>query len=103
MHFLQDVHGDTNLLRAVNTDLAVDDLVAAARALGILSKLIATPLWTVLEDWSVSSPDMSKKYTYLVTWANDASPHLDGSGRPFEGVSMDMTDTVLNCPCNCHH
>ena len=101
MHFLQDVHGETNLLlRAVNADLAVDDLVAAARALGIFSKLVVTPLWTVLEDRSVSILDMSKRYTYLyerfITWASDASPLLDGSGRGFEGVSVDMTDTVLN-------
>eukprot|EP00117_Sycon_ciliatum_P042750 scpid79032/ scgid31058/ len=44
--FLSDVHGDTNrLLKAVQADLSVPELVAACRALDLICKLVISPLW----------------------------------------------------------
>lgn len=65
LHFLQDVHGESNLLKAVKADLVVPDLVAWARALGFLCKLPIAPLWRVQEDKHTSIFDMSNHYTSL--------------------------------------
>ena len=65
LHFLQDVHGESNLLKAVKADLVVPDLVAWARALGLLCKLLIAPLWRVQEDKHTSIFDMSNHYTSL--------------------------------------
>ena len=66
LFFLLEVQGETNLLlRAVSADLSVPELVAGARALALLCKLVITPLWRVLEDRFVSILDMSSVYTSL--------------------------------------
>eukprot|EP00117_Sycon_ciliatum_P047349 scpid58269/ scgid33823/ len=99
LHFLRDIHGDTNLLlKAVKADLSVDELCAGARALGLLSKLVITPLWKALEDATLSIFDMSTRYTELyrkfVEWSEDASPLLDGTARPFAGATPNLLDVV---------
>ena len=45
LHFLQNVHGETNLLlKVVSADLSVSELVAGAMALGLICKLLVTPI-----------------------------------------------------------
>ena len=100
--FLKDVHGETNLLlKSVSADLAVPELIAEARALGLFCKLLIAPLWRVLEDRQVTIFDMSTIYTSirdkLTEWAADATDLLDGSGRPFEAVMVPTLDPILNC------
>ena len=99
--FLVDIHGESNqLLRAVKADLDVPELVAGCRALGLICKLVVSPLWAALEDKSLSVFDMSAIYSELVQkmegWAMDATAVLEGSARPFKAASVDMTDTVLS-------
>ena len=101
LHFLSNVHGETNLLlKAVRADLSVPDLVAGARALGLLCKLATAPLWRVLEDRSQTIFDMSVHYTELhgklVEWATDASPLLEGSAKPFTAAVVPLSDPYLS-------
>ena len=101
LHFLQDVHEETNLLlKAVKADLVVDALIAAARALGLLSKFVITPLWAVLEKRDISIFDMSSNYSELQesfrSWSTDTSPLLDGSAHPFASATVDLRDAVTS-------
>ncbi|XP_065191546.1 uncharacterized protein LOC135822664 [Sycon ciliatum] len=93
LHFLVDVSvRDNQLLRAVKEDLGETELIAGARALGILSKLVINPLWCLLEDPDVSVLEVGKYYTALSSkfddWAKDASDLLDGSARPFPDAKV---------------
>lgn len=84
----------------MKADLSVPELVAGARALGLPSKLVVTPLWKALEDPDVSVFDMSYNYTELrqkfLEWAEDASRSLEGTVRPLSLVLLDLTETVTN-------
>ena len=65
------MHGKTNLLlKAVRGDLAVPDLVAGARTLGLLCKLVMAPLWRVLEGKPQTILDMSVHYSesHAILW-----------------------------------
>ena len=48
------------LLKSVLHDISEDFLVAEVRALGIMSKLIMTPMWNVLERKDVDMAQMNK-------------------------------------------
>ena len=102
LDFLKDVHGETNLLlKAVSADLGVPELVAGARALGLICKLVIAPLWRVLEDRRISILDMSSVYSAmhqkLTEWATDGSSLLDGSARPFPTAQVSVLDPVFSC------
>ena len=101
LHFLQNVQGETNLLlKSVQADLLVDGLIAGARAPGLFSKFVITPLWKVLENRSVSVLQMSQLYTKVhepfVQWAQDASSLLEGTARLFPAAVISMTDSIAN-------
>ena len=100
LHFLADVSvRDNQLLRAVKADLSVTELVAGARALGLLAKLVVGPLWCLLEDPTVSILDVSKFYTQLnekfAEWAKDATDLLDGTARPFVDAKVSVLCDVF--------
>ena len=99
--FLVDVHGETNcLLKAIKADLAVPELVAGCRALGLVCKLVISPLWIALEDKKKTIFDMSSIYSELVhrmaLWSTDATPVMDGSAQAFSDAIVDRLDPVLN-------
>ncbi|XP_035205615.1 uncharacterized protein LOC118180659 [Stegodyphus dumicola] len=62
---------------------------AFARALGLLGKLVAVPLWTVLEDDDV---EIGSRYRTLLNnvenWAKDSSKFMKGQERLFEDVPV---------------
>ena len=72
-----DGHGAENrLLKSVQFDLKVNEYLAGIKALGLISKLITCPLWSVLEDKGVSIVDMNERYLDLVTFLEDASQNV---------------------------
>ena len=78
--FLTHVWGTPNkLLIAVLADVLEISIVAGARALGIVSKMVTTPLWKLLES-NVHIEDMPHYYLMLRSkcekWAQDSSPLL---------------------------
>jgi hypothetical protein len=62
---------------------------AFARAIGLIGKLVAVPLWTVLEDDNVQVG--SRYNTFLKNienWAKDSSKFMKGQDRLFEDVPV---------------
>ena len=57
------------LLKAFLEDLKTPEFVA----LGLISCLIATPLWRVIEDKAINTVDMNLKYSQLVSFLLEAS------------------------------
>ena len=53
------------LLKAVLEDLKTPKFVAGFKALGLISCLITTPLWSMIEDKTINIVDMNGKYTEL--------------------------------------
>ena len=88
IQFLNGREGNNRLLQAVLHDLKVPELVAGCKALGLISKFVSTPLWTLIEDKSIHILDMSEKYQQLVTALNHAALHvtdfMEGNILPFE-------------------
>jgi hypothetical protein len=64
-------------------DLKIQVFIAGCKALGLICKLITTPLWNLIERKDIHIMDMNKHYLELTTFLNDASQDLDGfiSGR----------------------
>jgi len=71
--FLKKFGAGNKLLQSVLFDLKTPEFVAGVKALGLISKLVTCPLWTVLEDKDVSITDMNVKYLQLVTFLDDSS------------------------------
>ena len=90
--FFKQVKEGSNLLKAVYHDLQVVSFLAGCRALGLIYKLITTPLWKILEDPSVHVLDMSRHYQTLKecfsSWAEDASGFLKGEEIAFPHVEI---------------
>lgn len=74
--FLEKFGAGNKLLQSVLFDLKTPEFVAGVKALGLLSKLVTCPLWTVLEDKEVSITDMNLKYHQLVTFLEDSSKDI---------------------------
>ena len=83
MSFFRSVWQTSNqLLRAVFHDICVPEYVAGCRALGIINKVVTSPLWRVLEAADISFLEMNGYYQTLVAsmhkWSQDASILLHG-------------------------
>ena len=46
---MNEVKGENLLMKAVNADLNEDHYIGGVRALGLINKVVTTPLWKVLE------------------------------------------------------
>lgn len=75
--FLEGYGAANRLLKSVQFDLKVNEYLAGVKALGLISKFITCPLWSVLEDKSISIVDMNKKYLDLVTFLEDAAINVE--------------------------
>ena len=73
LEFLQD-DGSNPWVRH---DLQIPFYIAGTKALGLISKLITTPLWDLIEDKSVHILDMNTKYLELQTYLIDAAKNID--------------------------
>ena len=73
------------------------ELIAGCKALGLISKFISTPLWTMTEDKSIHVLDMSARYQSLVNCLHEASENprdfMEGKLLPFGD------DTPVNDDC----
>ena len=69
-------------------DLKVPFFMAECKALGVICKLITTPLWNLIEDPSINIIDMNHRYLQLVSFLKDISEDnvgdfLEGKLDPF--------------------
>ena len=96
--FFQTQDTTNRLLRSVEADLCVPELIAGCKALGLIDKLVTGPLWRTLEDNSISILKMSDKYAEMerkfTAWSVDSSMLLTGDESLF-GDSLVHRDEVL--------
>ncbi|WAR31189.1 hypothetical protein MAR_033731, partial [Mya arenaria] len=78
IEFLETYGAENRLLKAVLFDLKVPEYIAGVKALGLVSKFITGPLWSILEDKSVTIVDMNEKYHQLVIYLDSAVRDIDG-------------------------
>ena len=87
------------LMKAVNADLNVEQYVAGARALGVVDKVLTTPLWRVIEKTGHVS-GLNERYERLCEclerWAKDASGVLRGEEVLFEDVDVRKDDVYAS-------
>ncbi|KAJ8050932.1 hypothetical protein HOLleu_04315 [Holothuria leucospilota] len=85
--FFDSVKDDNKLMKVVFADLKVKAFKAGVRALGLVNKVITSPLWRVLNGVKENGErlhilDMNEKYDKLVktmhSWSKDALPVLKG-------------------------
>ena len=78
---MNEVKGENLLMKAVNTAVNVDQYIAGVRALGLIDKVVTTPLWKVLEKKEHMS-GMTERYEQMrecfSRWAQDASEFMSG-------------------------
>lgn len=55
-------------MRAVAHDISVPEYVAGAKALGLISRHITGPLWSLLENKSIHILEMNENYFQLVNF-----------------------------------
>ena len=65
------------LLQSVLKDLKTPFFIAGCKALGLISKIITTPLWKVIESKNISISMMSERYLALLTFLNDSVENLE--------------------------
>ena len=89
--FLKNVHGTSNdLLKAVALDCEENLLLAGSKTLGVISKLITSPLWRLIEKPG-HILDMNEHYNELVNFLEKASgdaecvmQFMNGECKPFD-------------------
>lgn len=64
------------LLKSVLSDLHVSFYVAGLNALGLISKMVTTPLWNLLENSDTSIEDMTQHYLHLSLYLVDACENI---------------------------
>ncbi|WAR14697.1 hypothetical protein MAR_004802 [Mya arenaria] len=79
VYFLHEhmLRAENRLLKSILFDLEVHEYVAGLKALGLISKMVTSPLWCILEDRNVSMVDMNAKYLELVTFLQDAANNTE--------------------------
>ena len=75
-NFLESHGSENRLLKSILFDLKSFEFLAGVKALGLISKFITSPLWTVLETKEISIVDMNEKYLELLTFIDDASRNV---------------------------
>lgn len=95
--FLEGSHSN-RLLQAVLKDMKTPEFVAGCKALGLVSKLISTPLWNAIEDKDVHVLDMSARYQQLVEClekaAVDVPAFMSGDILPFGSRTPVRRDNI---------
>jgi E1A/CREB-binding protein len=100
--FFSEVKDENLLMKAVNADLNVEQYLAGARALGVIDKVLTTPLWRVIERTGHVS-GLNERYERLCEclerWAKDATSVLHGEEVLFDDVQMkkdDVYESLIN-------
>ena len=88
------------LTKSVAFDLKVPTYIAGCKALGLISKLVSTPLWNLLENKNINILDMNKYYLMLKNGLEDAaenvSDFMTGKVKPLGDVEI-KEDIVYEC------
>jgi hypothetical protein len=92
VEFLQNIPSPNNLLKSVLRDLQEDFFIAGLKALGLISKIVTTPLWNILENKDISIKDMAKRYLDLKIFLQNSLQNMDdilsGEAQLFVDVSV---------------
>lgn len=64
-------------MRAFAHDISVPEYVAGAKALGLISRHITGPLWSLLENKSIHILEMNENYLQLVNFVLDPSQSIE--------------------------
>ena len=75
--YLQKTNSMNGLLKSVLKDLQTPFFIAGCKALGLVSKLITTPLWRVIESKDISISMMNGRYLTLLNFLDDSCNDLD--------------------------
>ena len=93
--FVFEHKDDNQLLKAVYYDLSVPQFLSGCRALGLINKIVTTPLWKVLES-NVHVNTMTQRYITMLEkfeeWAQDSTPLLNGTAVLFDDVLIERDD-----------
>ena len=72
------------------SDVNVPVYQAGCKALGLVNKMIAGPLWRVLESQDISILDMNEKFCHLKScleqWSQNAIPVLSGEAVLYDEI-----------------
>ena len=79
--FLESYGAENRLLKSILFDLKTKEFIAGTKALGLISKLITCPLWTLLENPNISIINMNAKYLELVLFLDDSSKNIQSFMR----------------------
>ena len=92
---MNEVKGENLLMKAVNADVNLDQYIAGVRALGLIDKVVTTPLWKVLEKKEHMS-GMTERYEQMrecfSRWAQDASEFMSGEVQMFDDVEVNKDE-----------
>ena len=94
IQFIETIHGKqaNRLLDSVLKDFKNTAFVSGCRALGLIDKIITSPLWRKLEKSSVSVLDMSSTYCEMKekfdSWSDDSSLLIEGSARCIQDIDI---------------
>lgn len=75
--YLEKTSTLNSLLQSVLHDLQVPFFLAGCKALGLVSKLVTTPLWNVIENKNVSINLMNQKYLRLLLYLDEVLANLE--------------------------
>ena len=93
-------HRTNGLLQSVLHDLKVPEYVAGCKALGLISRLITQPLWSILDDEKVSILDMNCYYASLVDFLQkiqeDIGSFMTGQLLPFGEDTILHKDAIFD-------
>ena len=96
--FLEGYGTHNQLLKAVLHDLKTREYLAGVKALGLISRLVTSPLWLVLEDKSVHILDMNVYYADLTNFFADVTQNLgdfmSGDLLPFGTKTKVQSDVI---------
>ena len=98
VNFLKNFSPLNRLLQAVLHDLQVPQYVAGAKALGLVGKLVTSPLWCLLEDKTVHILDMNQHYTRLISFFQEACDAIEDfmAGKLVPFVDYVHQDAILD-------
>lgn len=78
-HITQFLEGNqsNNLLKSVLHDIQIPEFVAGVKALGLISRHLTGPLWSLLENKDLHILDMNEKYLQLVIFLSDETNNIE--------------------------
>ena len=77
-HVKEYLNGDDSnrLLKSIKHDVNTPEYVAGLKALGLISYLVTTPLWSFVEDKDVHIMDSSAYYDEIITFLNESITNI---------------------------